>query len=271
VHHPRATVILTRPQGKNQALQLRFEQAGLRVVALPALTLQRIAVTGPVPDPATFNLVFFVSGFAVDCFFDVLTEHGMQWPQAQRAGCVGPGTVQALLRQGVAQQQILCPADNQSYDSTGFLTRLKASAVFASLQSVLIVCGIAGNPGLGRQLQDLSLAVTRLPLYKRDAKQWDAQQQRQMSSLFADPAEKKYVVLTSPQGIDAFVDNLATAQINPDPLAGSTTFVVTHAGQVDSLKQAWQQKLPAGNASTLRIVQALPQEDAIFHTVTISE
>lgn len=271
MHYPRATVILTRPQGKNQALQLRFEQAGLRVAALPALTLQRIAVTGPVPDPATFNLVFFVSGFAVDCFFDLLIEQGMQWPQGHRAGCVGPGTVQALLRRGIAHQQILCPVDNQPYDSSGFLARLKASAVFASLQSVLIVCGTTGNPGLGRQLQDLSLAVTRLPLYRRDARQWDAQQQCQMRSLLADPAEKKYVVLTSPQGIEAFVDNLATAQIDPDPLAETTTFVVTHAGQVDSLKHAWQYKFPAGNASTLHIVQALPQDDAIFHTVTISD
>ena len=271
MHQPRATVILTRPQGKNQALQQRFEQAGLRVVALPALTLQRIAITGPVPDPAIFDLVFFVSGFAVDCFFDLLAEHGIEWPQEQRAGCVGPGTVQALLRQGVAQQQILCPADNQPYDSSGFLARLQSSAVFACLRSVLIVCGTTGNPGLGLQLQDLSLAVTRLPLYKRDARQWDAQQQRQMSSLFADSAEKKYVVLTSPQGIEAFVDNLAAAQIDPDPLAAATTFVLTHAGQIDSLKHAWQQKLLAGNASTLRIVQALPQDDAIFHTVTISD
>ena len=271
MHHPRATVILTRPQGKNEALQLRFEQAGLRVAVLPALRLQRIAVTGPVPDPAAFNLVFFVSGFAVDCFFDLLAEQGMQWPQGQHAGCVGPGTVQALLRQGATQQQILCPAGNQPYDSSGFLARLKASAVFASLQSVLIVCGTTGNPWLARQLQDLSLAVTRLPLYRRNARQWDAQQQRQMSSLFADPVEKKYVVLTSPQGIEAFVDNLATAQIDPDPLAGSTTFVVTHTGQIDGLRHAWQQKLSARSASTLRIVQALPQDDAIFHTVTISD
>lgn len=65
---------------------MRFEQAGLRVTTLPALTLQRIAITGPVPDPAAFDLVFFVSGFAVDCFFDLLVEQGMQWPQGQVAG-----------------------------------------------------------------------------------------------------------------------------------------------------------------------------------------
>ncbi|WP_193086982.1 uroporphyrinogen-III synthase [Advenella sp. FME57] len=271
MHHSRATVVLTRPQGKNQALQLRFEQAGLRVATLPALTLQPIAVTDPVPDPATFDLIFFVSGFAVDRFFDLLAEQGMRWPQGQRAGCVGPGTVQALQHQGVAQQQILCPVGDQPYDSSGFLARLKASAVFACLSSVLIVCGTTGNPWLARQLQELSLQVKRLPLYRRDARQWDRQQQRQMSSLLADPMEKKYVVLTSPQGIEAFVDNLATAQIDPDPLAESTTFVVTHEGQVDSLKHAWQQKLPAGNAGTLRIVRALPQEDAIFHIVTISD
>lgn len=271
MHHPRATVILTRPQGKNEALQRRFELAGLRVAALPALALQPLAVTGPMPDPAAFNLVFFVSGFAVDCFFDLLAGQGIRWPQGQYAGCVGPGTVQALLRQGVAQQQIVCPVSHQPYDSSGFLARLKDSAIFASLRCVLIVCGTTGNPWLARQLQDLSLEVARIPLYRRDARQWDAQQQHQMRSLFADQAEKKYVVLTSPQGIEAFVDNLAMAQIDPDPLAGTTTFVVTHAGQVDSLKHAWQQKLPVASANTLRIVQALPQDDAIFHTVTISD
>lgn len=250
---------------------MRFEQAGLRVTTLPALTLQRIAITGPVPDPAAFDLVFFVSGFAVDCFFDLLVEQGMQWPQGLHAGCVGPGTVQALQRQGVAQQQILCPTDDQPYDSSGFLARFKASAVFACVNTVLIACGTTGNPWLAGQLQDLSLEVTRLPLYRRDARQWDVQQQHLMRSLFADPVEKKYVVLTSPQGIAAFVDNLAAVQIDPDSLARSTTFVVTHAGQVDSLRHAMQQQLPVLDAGALHIVQALPQDDAIFHTVTISD
>jgi len=271
VSRPPATVVLTRPQGKNQALQLRFEQAGLRTVVLPALTLQRIAMSDSAPDPAAFDLVFFVSGFAADCFFDLLAEQGMHWPQGQHAGCVGPGTGQALQRRGVAQQHILYPACNQPHDSSGFLARLKDSALFATLRSVLLVCGAGGNPWLARQLQALSIDVTRLPLYTRQARQWDARQQRQMRTLFADPAEKKYVVLTSPQGIQAFVDNLLAAQINADALAQSTTFVVTHAGQGDSLRQAWQQKLPRASAGALRIAQALPRDDAIFHTVTISD
>ena len=268
---PHATVILTRPEGKNQTLQGRLEQAGLRVISLPALSLQRLTVTDPIPEPATFDLIFFVSGFAVDCYFALLTEQHRQWPQGQLAGCVGPGTAQALQRHGVAQQHILYPADNQSYDSNGFLTQLKASPYYARLRSVLIVCGTGGNPWLGRQLQALSIDVTRLPIYRREARLWDKPQQSQVGGLLANPAEKKYVLLTSPQGIEAFVGNLAIAQVDPDTLAQSTIFVVTHLGQVDTLRQTWQQKLAADNADALHIVQTLPQDDAIFHTVTISD
>jgi len=271
VLQPHATVILTRPEGKNQALQGRLEQAGLRVITLPALTLQRLAVTEPVLAPASFDLIFFVSGFAVDCYFALLAEQHVQWPQGQVAGCVGPGTAQALQRRGVAQQYILYPADHQSYDSHGFLTQLKASPAFADLRSVLIVCGTGGNPSLGRQLQELSIEVTRLPIYRREARQWDQLQQSQMGSLLANPTEQKYVLLTSPEGIEAFVGNLAMAQIDPASIARSTIFVVTHPGQVDHLRLTWQQKLAADYTNTLHIVQTLPQDDAIFHTVTISD
>ena len=271
VAHPRTTVILTRPQGKNEALQLRLQQAGLDVVILPALTLRRVPVANPVPDPAGFDLTFFVSGFAVDCFFDLLRERALPWPKNRYAGCVGPGTLQALQRAGVDPEQILSPAASLSYDSGGFLAGLKTSGILATLKSVLLVCGTTGNPWLTQQLRDLSVAVTRFPLYARHAAQWDEQQQQRVGGLLADSLQKKYVVLTSPQGIAAFVDNLAAVHIDPDAVVGSTTFVVTHAGQVDSLRRVWQQKLPAASADALRVLQALPRDDAIFHTVTISD
>ncbi|WP_161495234.1 uroporphyrinogen-III synthase [Advenella sp. S44] len=271
MEHPRATVILTRPQGKNQALQLCLQQAGLDVIILPALILQPEPVADPVPDPAAFDLIFFVSGFAVDCFFDLLRERDMSWPKYRYAGCVGPGTRQALERRGVAPEQILSPAGHLPYDSSGFLASLQTSGMLTVFKSVLLVCGTTGNPWLAQQLRDLSVTVTRFALYARHATQWDERQRQQMRSLLADPSQKKYVVLTSPQGIDAFVGNLATAKIHPDSIAASTTFIVTHVGQLAHLKHIWQHKLSLSNADALRVQQALPRDDAIFHAVTISD
>lgn len=271
MHTPGATVILTRPDGKNQSLQQRFEQAGWSVVSLPALTLQRLAVTEPVPDPEAFDLIFFVSGFAVDCFFKALGRDGLHWPAQQRAACVGPGTARALQEHGVGADYIFAPSDSQRYDSRGLIASLQANDVLGSLRRVLIVCGTTGNPWFAEQLRGLSIDVMPLQLYTRHARQWDAWQRQQMRLLLADTGRKKYVVLTSPQGVGAFVANVVAADIDPGQVAESTIFVVTHVGQADCLRQAWPRDNHRNRPVELRIKQIPPQDDAIFHGVTISD
>lgn len=266
-----ATVVLTRPEGKNESLQRQFEDAGLAVVVLPALTLSRKPLSEPVPLLAAYDLIFFVSGYAADCFFDLLDEQNVRWPAQLQAGCVGPGTAKALLARGVPERDILSPVAGQPRDAGGFMATLKASGVFATLQSVLIVCGTTGNNWLAGQLQAASVAVTRLPLYTRQARLWCEQEQRQMDLLLRKGTGPLYVVLTSPQGVQSFIRNAADADWCPAQATRSITFVVTHPGQQDSLVEGWQQTFSGCDPAALRIVQASPEDAAIFHAVTKSD
>ncbi len=266
-----ATVVLTRPDGKNESLQRQFEDAGLAVVVLPALTLTRNPVEQPVPLLAAYDLIFFVSGYAADCFFDLLDEQNVRWPAQLQAGCVGPGTAKALRSRGVPERNILSPAAGQARDAGGFVATLKDSGVFATLRSVLIVCGTTGNNWLAGQLQTASVAVTRLPLYTRQARLWCRQEQRQMAFLLREGAGPLYVVFTSPQGVQSFLRNAADAGWCPAQAARSITFVVTHSGQRDSLIEGWHQTFSGSDPATLRIVLASPEDAAIFHTVTKSD
>lgn len=265
------TVVLTRPKGKNERLQQRFEQMGLPTISLPALTLRRLTIADPLPELSVFDLVFFVSGFAVDCFFDLLSEKGVHWPADLHAGCVGPGTAQALQRRGVCKDHIYLPSDGQSFDSPGLMASLHNNGVLATLHSVLIACGTTGNPWFADRLRERAISVTRISLYERQGRQWDVQERQQMGQLFENPSIKKYVVITSPQGVAAFVGNLALSGVDANVLADTTTFVLTHASQVSSLQQIWGREIHGANVSALHIVQTFPDDDAIFHTVTISD
>ena len=267
-----ATVVLTRPEGKNESLQRQFEDAGLAVVVVPALTLRRKPFSEPVPSLAAYDLIFFVSGYAADCFFDLLDEQNVRWPAQLQAGCVGPGTAKTLQARGVPERDILSPAAGQPRDAGGLVATLKDKGVFASLQSVLIVCGTTGSGWFAEQLQAASVAVTRLPLYTRQARPWSEQEQRQMAFLLREAgAGPLYVVLTSPQGVQSFVRNAADAGWCPAQAARAITFVITHPGQQERLIEGWQHTFSGCDPAALRIVQASPEDAAIFQAVTKSD
>ncbi len=119
-------VIVTRPPREAQRWVLDLSTLGLDARALPLIEV------GPVDDPAElvqawqhlakFVGVMFVSGNAVAHFFAskpfVATEFSALSAINTRAWATGPGTVQALLRAGVAPQQLDAPSlDAGQFDS----------------------------------------------------------------------------------------------------------------------------------------------------------
>ncbi len=265
-----STVILTRPAGRNKALRHRFSAAGYHVEAIPLLTLRRLAIVEPFPDLAQIDLVFFVSGYAVEYFFAELAARNSAWPTGQLAACVGPGTATSLQSHGVASDYICLPGQQDGFDSPGLFANLRASGVLSTLSRALIVRGSGGNPWFAEALRAQAIDVQVLDLYERQTRIWQAAEKARLSALFANET-RKHIVLTSPQGVDALLWNL---QVLPDlsipDLLARTRFVVTHHRQADRLVQQWPFG-SAGETHELVISEATPQDDAIFNIVTISE
>ncbi len=156
-------VIVTRPARDAQRWVLDLSALGLEALALPLINI------GPVDDPADiarawqhlddYIAVMFVSGNAVDYFFkEKLALAGdsiASIPSKTRAWAPGPGTADALLRSGVALQQIdMPPREVGQFDSEA-LWQVVAPQVHSG-DKVLIVRGGdsasagPGNAGVGR-------------------------------------------------------------------------------------------------------------------------
>ena len=117
-------VIVTRPQGDAQRWVLALERHGIAALALPLIDIRPLsdarAVAAAWRSWRDYDAVMFVSTPAVEHFF-------AQQPPAvdatadgsgPRCWAPGPGTVAALLRHGVAPQQIDAPApDSGQFDS----------------------------------------------------------------------------------------------------------------------------------------------------------
>jgi uroporphyrinogen-III synthase len=147
-------VIVTRPEREALSWLAALSRRGVEALALPLI---RIA---PVSDPAEvraawqrvddYAALMFVSGAAVDQFFAARqSSHrdlGPPLPARPRLWATGPGTVAALLRQGVDPARIDAPpGDSRQFDSEA-LWRVVQADVRAG-DRVLIVRGDDESPG----------------------------------------------------------------------------------------------------------------------------
>lgn len=160
-------VIVTRPEREATSWIAALSRHGLDALALPLIRIE------PVPETAglraawrhvdEYAALMFVSGAAVDRFFAARQpsdpELGSPVPDRPRLWATGPGTVAALLCQGVDRARIDAPpVDSPQFDSEA-LWRVVQSTVRAG-DRILIVrgadgasgatAGAADGPGFGR-------------------------------------------------------------------------------------------------------------------------
>lgn len=194
-------VIVTRPEPECGHWVRTLAQFGLDACALPLIRIEPAVNTAPAlaawhAHPA-YAAVMFVSSPAVDFFFalrpvdDTLLELADgTWP---RLWATGPGTVAALLRQGVDAARVDAPpVDGAQFDSEA-LWQVVGTCVGAG-DRVLIVRGdddlaypLAGGagdvPGAGREwlartLEHAGVQVDFVVAYERAIPRWNAQQER---------------------------------------------------------------------------------------------
>lgn len=172
------TAVLTRPDGQSAALAARLAEAGCDVLEFPLIDI------APVDDPApldaafaalgAYALVIFVSPNAID---RALAQYGAIWPNALPVGVVGPGSVAALERHGIAApaHRVIAPqapADGgvPHYDSESLFASIETA--FGGAQAlagkrVLIVRGDGGREWLAERLREAGADVTLVAAYRR--------------------------------------------------------------------------------------------------------
>jgi uroporphyrinogen-III synthase len=191
-------IIVTRVQPQAQQWVAQLQQLGFDALALPLIEVRAAADTAPLKaallDLPKFAAVMFVSRAAVDYLFKenqalALIKQGQDAIKT-RFWSTGPGTAQALLRQGLAPAQIDSPPEQAG--------QFDSEALWAQVQSqikpgdqVLIVRGDSDGdepqagtmrPGVGRdwladRLRQAGAQVQFVVAYRRGPPIWsDAEQ-----------------------------------------------------------------------------------------------
>ncbi|MCS6600624.1 fused uroporphyrinogen-III synthase HemD/membrane protein HemX [Burkholderia pseudomallei] len=153
------TAVLTRPDGQSAALAAQLAAAGIDVLDFPLIDIAPLADDAPLAEAFArldaYALVVFVSPNAVD---HALARLGAIWPHPLPIGVVGPGSVAALARHGIAApaHRVIAPSapddgGEPHYDSESLFAEIaRAFDGEAKLagKRVLIVRGDGGREWL---------------------------------------------------------------------------------------------------------------------------
>lgn len=179
------TAVLTRPAGQSASLAEHLAGDGIAVFEFPLIEIAPVEDDAPLraalASLEAYALVVFVSPNAIDCALARM-NHG--WPRGVPVGAVGPGSVAALARHGIAapSSEVVCPAGANSAaalsDDTG--VRFDSEALWAALEArfgatgfhgrrVLIVRGDGGREWLADRLREAGAQVEAVAAYRRVA------------------------------------------------------------------------------------------------------
>ncbi|WP_397473060.1 uroporphyrinogen-III synthase [Pusillimonas sp.] len=262
-----ALVLLTRPKGRNEPLMQRLASKGLESLVLPVLDIVPVpAALNPPPVPGGYDLVVFVSGNAVNCYFRQLNQAGAMpaaWPEHTRVAAVGAATAKAVLDTGfVPAECILAPHEAESQDSESLWKYLQA--LTAAMSRALIVRGQEGREWLGLRLEQAGVEVIRHISYERRTLEWPASIVRHLRGGL-DSGRPVICLLTSAHGVTAFIDNAARHDLLPACLGFH--YVVIHPRIAARLQSSLESSSASGKVGDLAVTICPPGEDAIVQAV----
>ncbi|NYT61235.1 uroporphyrinogen-III synthase [Alcaligenaceae bacterium] len=260
----KASVVLTRPLGRNELLAQRLDAAGWRALSLPALLIHPLkSDPEQLPLPRDYDLVVFVSSNAVRFYLDQLAEQSgrASWPHGTLAATVGWASAQPLYASGLlSRAQILHPdAESCNQDSEALWALLQAR--LPHMKRALIVRGESGREWLGKQCEQAGMQVRRLSLYGRKAAQWSDIQAKALAAALAEP-ESCVFLLTSSESVDAVCANIR--RLGLESAWARSRFIVIHERIASRLQSAVS---AAGNPAPLMVKVCPPSDDAIFQAI----
>ncbi|WP_233862627.1 fused uroporphyrinogen-III synthase HemD/membrane protein HemX [Paraburkholderia adhaesiva] len=174
------TVVVTRPAGQSAALAAQLTKRGIRAFEFPLISIEPVRDDAPLRAALSaldrYALVVFVSPNAVDRAFAAYAAISSIWPHALPVAVVGPASVAALARHGVAadSHRVISPtgaADEEParFDSESLYAALEAQFgddAFAG-KRVLIVRGDGGREWLADRLREAGAEVEAVAAYRR--------------------------------------------------------------------------------------------------------
>ena len=165
-------VLLTRPDGENEALARRLAASSVKVSIRPLIRLSAEPLSAAIKQTAIdldlIDLIVFVSKSAVTHGMPVLDSYWPQWPQKLEWFAVGEGTAELLREHGVR-------AFHPEKAGSEGLLGLPGLQDIAG-KRVLIVRGSGGRELLASELKRRGARVGYWEIYRRDPvsyKGWD--------------------------------------------------------------------------------------------------
>jgi uroporphyrinogen III methyltransferase/synthase len=266
-HGARFTAVITRPAGQSASLLVRLAEEGIDALEFPLIAI------GPAEDEAPlreafasldrYALVVFVSPNAVDHAF---ARYGAIWPHALPIGVVGPGSVAALARHGVAAPayRVISPAQASSDDDAA---RFDSEALFAAIDTtlgeralegkrVLIVRGDGGREWLAERLREAGAEVQPVAAYRRIVPEPSIAAWDRVHALLAGKPHAWLV--TSSEGVRN-LDELAREHLTAGELAAlrRAPLVTPHPRIAETARGLGFDSITVSGAGDERIVRAL--------------
>jgi len=270
----RSTVVITRPSGQSAELVSLLERAGFAPFEFPLIDIGPVADSSPLqaalgelyaPAELGFALVVFVSPNAVQHAFAALTS---PWPTHVAIGVVGPGSVAALARQGVAAPAytVISPGADANITETPTDPRYDSEALHAAITAhfgadglkdkrVLIVRGDGGREWLADTLGESGANVEKVAAYTRIVPEPSMRDWERIHALLA--GEPHAWLLTSSEGVRNLED-LAREYLTADETLTlkQVPLVTPHPRIAEAARQAGFDRITVSGAGDERIVQA---------------
>lgn len=281
-----STVVITRPSGQSAELMALLERAGFEPLEFPLIDIGPVADTAPLqaalgelyaPAELGFALVVFVSPNAVQHAFAGLSA---PWPAHVAIGVVGPGSVAALARQGIAPPAytVISPGADATITETPTDPRYDSEALHAAIvahfgadglrdKRVLIVRGDGGREWLADTLAEAGAKVEKVAAYTRIVPEPSMRDWERIHELLA--GEPHAWLLTSSEGVRN-LEELAREYLTVDETLTlkHVPLVTPHPRIAEAARQAGFDRITVSGAGDERIVQAF---SALFGTASLSD
>ncbi|MEX3605527.1 MAG: fused uroporphyrinogen-III synthase HemD/membrane protein HemX [Burkholderia sp.] len=133
------TAVLTKPEGQSAALAAQLAAAGIEVFDFPLIDIAPVADHAPLDAACArldaYALVVFVSPNAID---RALARFNAIWPHSLPIGVVGPGSVAALARHGIAAPAYRVIAPGTSDEASGGEPRYDSENLYAQIERAFV-------------------------------------------------------------------------------------------------------------------------------------
>ncbi|HLR29684.1 MAG TPA: uroporphyrinogen-III synthase [Paenalcaligenes sp.] len=257
------TVILTRPEQRNQPLAQALADTAIENLSLPALEVVPLVTEIPTEYlPGHYDLVIFVSGQAARCYLNPYYQKANDnWPVATKIGTVGVSTRQiAQLEIEQYQPSALSllwrhpPAGALSHDSEALWEILRPE--LSGIHRALVVRGKTGREWLRGRLLENDVAVDVFAVYDRRAAFWPLQ----IGATIQRCAVNGLVFLvTSSESAQAIFENLQ--RLNLLAVCQKSIFVVIHERIEKRVQSLWHD---AGFANLAVVKRCIPTHESML-------